>query len=415
MKTNIQFRKNFIWNILGTGLNAFTSLFYMIIITRINGINDAGIFTIAYATACILYMIGIYAGRVYQVTENDKSVNDKDYILNRVISCSIAFIGGGIFCFIKGYSLYKIIIFLVLGLYKVIESFSDVLYGILQKNELLEKVGKSYFVKSILCIISFLIIDLITKSLLISCISLVIIYIIITYFYDYKNAKKYMDKNDKINKNSVLKIFKSGFFTFAISFLGVYITNVQKYSIDNYLSNDLQAIFGYIIMPATVMGLLAQLIIHPFLNKIFNYFKNKEFTNIKKLLYKIILAIFIIGILFAIVGFLIGTNILGILYNIDLAPFKLDLLIILIGATLYTMANIITPILVTMRCTFIQFIIYIVIAIFEYLLSNFWVSQQGFNGAIYSYLVTMIVYFIVFYITAIIIIRKKIKNEEKIK
>ena len=168
-------------------------------------------------------------------------------------------------------------------------------------------------------------------------------------------------------------------------------------------------------MPATVMGLLAQLIIHPFLNKIFNYFKNKEFTNIKKLLYKIILAIFIIGILFAIVGFLIGTNILGILYNIDLAPFKLDLLIILIGATLYTMANIITPILVTMRCTFIQFIIYIVIAIFEYLLSNFWVSQQGFNGAIYSYLVTMIVYFIVFYITAIIIIRKKIKNEEKIK
>ena len=35
---NVQFRKNFIWNVLGTGLNAFNSLFFMIIVTRINGI-----------------------------------------------------------------------------------------------------------------------------------------------------------------------------------------------------------------------------------------------------------------------------------------------------------------------------------------------------------------------------------------
>ena len=37
------FLKNFIWNIVGTGLNSFNSLFFLIILKRINGMNDAGI------------------------------------------------------------------------------------------------------------------------------------------------------------------------------------------------------------------------------------------------------------------------------------------------------------------------------------------------------------------------------------
>ena len=63
----------------------------MIAVTRINGMENAGIYTIAYSTACILYMIGIYAGRIYQVTENNKKITDKDYILNRIISCLAIF------------------------------------------------------------------------------------------------------------------------------------------------------------------------------------------------------------------------------------------------------------------------------------------------------------------------------------
>ena len=31
------FLKNFVWNILGTGFNSFNSLFFLIIVTRING------------------------------------------------------------------------------------------------------------------------------------------------------------------------------------------------------------------------------------------------------------------------------------------------------------------------------------------------------------------------------------------
>ena len=63
-------KKNIIWNIIGATANAFNSLFFAIIVTRINGINDGGIFTYSFATACLLYMIGVYSGRTFQVTDN---------------------------------------------------------------------------------------------------------------------------------------------------------------------------------------------------------------------------------------------------------------------------------------------------------------------------------------------------------
>ena len=86
------FLKNFIWNVLGTGLNAFNSLFFLIIVTRINGLNDAGIFSIAYSTALILYTIGLYSGRLCQVTDIENKVKDKDYIVNRLITCVLMII-----------------------------------------------------------------------------------------------------------------------------------------------------------------------------------------------------------------------------------------------------------------------------------------------------------------------------------
>ena len=110
MNKDIQFKKNFIWNILGTGINAFNSLFFMIAVTRINGIENAGVFTIGYATACIIYVIGIYAGRIYQVTEPDKSITNKEYIINRIITVALMNILVLAFCLIRKYDAYKTII-----------------------------------------------------------------------------------------------------------------------------------------------------------------------------------------------------------------------------------------------------------------------------------------------------------------
>ena len=74
--------KNFIWNTIGIMLNSFNSLFFLIVVSRINGLNDAGIFSLAFSTALLLYTIGLYSGRMFQVTDiENTSGNESRHIV----------------------------------------------------------------------------------------------------------------------------------------------------------------------------------------------------------------------------------------------------------------------------------------------------------------------------------------------
>ena len=396
MQESKQFRSNFIWNILGTGFNAFNSLFFMIAVTRINGVNNAGIFTIAFSTACIIYIVGIYAGRIYQVTEPDKTITNKEYIINRIITTISMIFLVIIFSFMKGYTLFKSTIFLLLTIYKALEAFSDVIYGILQKNEKLEIVGKSLFFKSLISIVIFVIIDFITKNMIISVISIILVNLIIIFMYDLKNSNKYIDYKIQINKTNIIKIIKSGFFTFAISFLGMYVMNAPKYAIDSYLESNYQTIFGIIVMPATVIGLVAQFLIHPYLNRILVLYKEKNIKDLNKLILKLVIYILGIGSMASLLAYLMGTQVLGFIYGLDLSMYRIGLLIIIIASTLYTIGVIYSSVLTTVRETFSQFIIYIIMAIIACIASNICTKIGQINGAVLSYLLIMAIQFLIY-------------------
>ena len=87
------------------------------------------------------------------------------------------------------------------------------------------------------------------------------------------------------------------------------------------------------------------------------------------------------GIICCIVGFFLGTPVLGVVYGLDLSAYSVSLLLILIAAMFFTMAGIISQILITMRCNFIQFVIYMLVTEFEVIISNILVKQYGFNGS----------------------------------
>ena len=119
--------KNFIWNTIGTGFNSFNSLFFLILVTRINGIEKAGIFSIAYATATILYTLALYSGRLFQVTDIENKIKDKDYISNRALTCFIMLIFASTYLIIKKYTTFKTLVFVVLIIFRGIEAFADIL------------------------------------------------------------------------------------------------------------------------------------------------------------------------------------------------------------------------------------------------------------------------------------------------
>ena len=413
-KINKNFKRNLIWNLLGTGLNSFNSLFFLIIVTRINGIDEAGVFTLAFSTACILYIVGIYTGRVYQVSENNKEISDKDYIVNRIISFFIMMILVIIFTLVKNYDIKKSIIFILLALFKGIEAISDVFYGIMQKNDILYRAGQSYFLKSLFGIIGFFIVDYYTHNIIMTIIILLIIWLIFMVIVDLPIIYKFLKKSKKIKIKNVLKIFRSGFFVFIISFLGLYILNASKYAIDNFLKEDIQAIFGIIIMPATVINLFGQFLLHPYLNRFIEYKNNNNYSKLKKESNKIMMYIFVFGILSSIIAYFLGAIVLGFIYNINLEGYSLYLAIILLAATLYNIGFIYSNILITLRNIGVQVVIYLMLSIIVYFMANILTKINGINGAIYAYLIIMAIYFMIYIIVGRAILKIMEKKYENI-
>ncbi len=406
-----EFLKNFIWNSLGTGINSFNSLFFLIIVTRVNDIQTAGIFSIAYATATILYTLAMYSGRLCQVTDIENKISDKDYIANRALTCLLMLLGGTGFLIIKQYTGFKTTIFALLAIFKGIEAFSDILYGVMQKNNLLYKAGQSLSLKGFIGIVVFLVIDLITRDLRWACFSVIVVNVVVLVIFDYiLISKKLIHKDSKVNLKNVLSILKSEFFVFVNSFAGIYILNAPKYAIDSFLTEDIQAIYGYIMMPATVMTLFTQFIVMPFLGKLKDLYEKGKLKEIESITFKIKLVVIAFGGFAVLAAFLLGPEFLGLVYGLDLRAYRMNLCVIIGSYIFYAISYINLVTLTTIRHTFVQFVIYVISMIIAFVGANILVRNFGINGATFSCTTTLALQFIMYTITTKIIMYKENKK-----
>ena len=406
-------KKNVVWNIIGATTNAFNSLLFAILVTRINGIDNGGIFTYCFATACLLYMIGVYAGRTFQVTDIRNKNSDKDYIYHRILTCIIMIIVSIGFVIVKQYDIYKSSIFIILCIFKGVEAFCEAIYAILQKNGLLYKVGISMFLKAIIALIIFALINYITKKLIVSCLSIVVVNLIILFIYDLKNIKEVKLIKTKLTKETIIRLFKIGFFTFILTFLANYLINSPRYAIDDILTDNLQTIFGIIIMPATLMGLLGQYIIQPCLTKISDSIKNKKYYDLRKMIWYLTCIIFVLGVIVVGVAYFLEMPVLQIIYNVELQPYFISMIIIVIGSIFYSLSTILSAILIAMRKTVGQAILYLVIAIISTILSYILVQKYQISGASVTYFITMTIISILFFIYVMYSMKKYKKEWEK--
>ena len=164
MKNKI-LKKDFIWNTLGSLIHAFNSLFFLIIVTRINGIENSGIFSYGFTISNIFLTVAMFGGRNYQITDEKKEFSDNQYKNFRYFTTILSVVLFSLLFLVFNYPIYKYLIIILLILVRSLESISDVYFGILQKNNKLYLVGISLFLKNLISLIAFIVTDYIFKNL----------------------------------------------------------------------------------------------------------------------------------------------------------------------------------------------------------------------------------------------------------
>lgn len=403
-------KRDFIWNLIGTSINSFNSLFFMIVINHINLKSEAGVFTYAYSLICLFFILATFYNRVYQISKSDK-FSSKDFILYRVLSSILTVIIVFLFSIINGYNLFKLSVIMLICLFRMIEAISDAVYGVLQYKGYLYKSGISLSLKGIIGLIGFTLVDYFTKSITLALVSLIILNLAFFYFYDYKNVKEYL--NGKVSFNNILLILKETLPIFIYSFLAMYVANICKYMLDYFDTEEAQNIFGIIFMPSTVIGLCSAYIVVPIITSLNDLLKSKKYKEFNKLVSKMMIILVGVGMVAIIAAYVLGIPVLNVLYGMDLSNYKNLLLLVLVGATFYTLANVYSQVLVLLNVHKMQTLIYVVMSIVSTLICYFLISSYKLSGSVYSYVIFMfillILYLILYFYTLI-----KRRNEESV-
>lgn len=408
---NSNVKKNYFWNTIGTALVSFLSLFLMIIATRINGIDQAGIFSFSFASACIINIFALYCGRTYQVTDDNIMISESTYVVTRILTSFIGVFIAVLFALINGYEISKLFIFISLCCMKCIEAICDVYYGINQKRDNLYLVGKSMVYRSLVLVIGFLIIDVLTKNLVISCLYLVVITFLFMILYDRRNANKDFKINYTLKKNEIKILLKTASYTCLFSLIVMVAINIPKYAIDYLSSDSVQAIYGIISMPATFIMLFGQFILQPSLTSLARAYRINNKTEFVNIVVRISLIIFLSLLIILPVAYYLGIPVLNFIYAVNLDKYKLLLLLVIIGAAFYAISQILLNSLITLRCTKEQLYLQIVTLILSIGIAVYFVNHQGLFGSVISYFIILVIQFLFYLILFIKEIKKKFNRK----
>ena len=384
MSSNL--KKNFIWNIIGLSSYSFVSLFLMIAVTIINGTSIAGIFSYSFSLCTVFLYIALYYNRTYQISNDKYSFNDFFSFRCTSILSSMIFII--LFSTVSRFNTSKLIIIVLLMLFRCIDAISDCFYAYLQKEGKLYQVGITYFLKSTIGTILFIICDYYTNNILLSICFLVLTNIIIFVFYDLLCFKKIFKEKIKYSTDNLKSILISTFPVFIFSFLSIFLANSQKIVITYYTANELQAIFGILIMPATFISLIGHYLIQPFITKFISLLKKKNYKSFNELFLKINIFLFLIGLVGFIICYFIGIPILNMLYHLSLNDYKLDLLIIILGSIFTAISMIISNVLTILKTNNEQALTYFFVSVVTIILCSILTRYYSILGAAISYLVS---------------------------
>ena len=415
-KTNNVSRSTYFWNALNATLSAAQQAVVLIVMNRTNGIQDAGVFSIAYAVASLMLFVGQYGLRRYQASDIEEELSFSEYLGMRFVTCGAMIAASLVYCgwcmAFGNYTMTKFIVVLLVCLEKVIQAFADVLHGRMQQAGRLDVAAKASASRIILSTLMFMVALVITHHLIISTSVWVLANLLIYLLTSQNVLRNYAKFTPSFRFEAIKRLTIIGLPLFLSYFLSMYIGNAPKYAIDRYLTDDVQAYYNFIFMPAFAVQLLANFIFNPILTSYAHVWAEKRFKKFRKLIIRQMIVVLGITVLGLAVAATIGIPILSIIFGVDLSDLKPELCVVMIGGGFLGYVTFFTTVITIIRHQNLLLLGYGTAALAAMILAKHFVLNFGMMGAAGLYAVLMGLLAFMFLDIMVIKIRKARKEYE---
>ncbi|MBR2674887.1 MAG: lipopolysaccharide biosynthesis protein [Mogibacterium sp.] len=394
--SNIE-RSTYIWNAVSATLLAIQAPVILAVMTRTNGDIDAGIFSIAIAIANLMMYVGQYGIRRFQASDVREQFSFEEYHGMRIITCIALIVMSLLYCAYgwleKGYSNTKFAAIFMVCMLKMIQAYSDVFHGNMQQKGRFDVAAKATSARYAAEIAIFCAALILTRHLFWSALICVAASAVLMFILSVNTGRHYCDSmKPSFRVPAIKELFIAGFPLFISMFLNTYVGNAPKYAIDTYLNDSMQAVFGFIFMPAFVVQIAAQFIFNPVITSyahMWSAHSEESFKAFNKRITKMCAVIFGLTVLGLVVAATIGIPVLSFIFAVDLSPYKTDLCIIMLGGGLLAYATYFSTVIAIIRAQRSLIICYGIVSIMALTLSGIFVDGRGIRGATCMYVLLM--------------------------
>lgn len=333
------FKKNFSWNLIGSVCYSLSQWLVLIIIAKTVNTATVGLYALGMAVTAPILMLTNLQLRQVQATDTKEQYSYSEYLGLRVFSNVVALLIMVVFIVFADYTFEKCTIVLLVGVAKIIDSYSDVIYGRFQQVERMEFIGISRIIKAIIniCVMSFTL--FITKDLIISLIVLNITLIMSLYFYDFKKVKVFVTNSNPIYTFQVQK--RLFLMTVPLGLMLMFSslnTNFPRLVIEKFIGEEALGIFAGIAYLIIAGNIFISAVGQAGAPRLARLYQDNEIPLFKKLLIKLVMlgaGIGVIGLLIAIIA---GNNLLKLIYNGNYIGFN-ELFILVMISGIFTYAS----------------------------------------------------------------------------
>ena len=407
--------KDFIWNTVGVGAWGMVFPILTMIATQLVGVEQAGMFSMAFVVGSLLFILANFGVRTYQISDVEEVHSFADYQVSRWITCVLMVVVGCLYCAIRGYDAEMFYLSVGVFLYRMVDGLADVYEGRLQQVDKLYLAGISQALRSVLALVVFAILLVISRNMVAASFGMAIAaaatFVVVTYPLTLLETPK----SRKVSLASVAQLFKNTAPLFVALFLYALIDNMPKFVMEGALSYDNQLYFNALYFPAQGILITSQLVYKPLLVRMAGVWqdasKRRQFDLIMIGILGVIVAITAVNVL---VMAWIGIPIMGFLYGIDFEQFRGLLFIMLAAGGVTAAIDFMYQVITVMRRQKDVTTLYLVTFGFSLFVPILLVMFTGLPGAVIGYLIVMTLLFVLL-VWEYFRIRKDMAHEAQLK
>lgn len=403
----VSLKENTLWYTMGTMCSSATSFLLMIYVTRILGVDEAGVFSISYSVGQLMLSIGWFGTRQFQVSDINEEFKFSDYLSLKIITSIVMMIGCLIYSVFLHFNTYKLLITFLYCLFMICDVFADLFSARFQQVDKLFLSGISYIIRILGYNLVILVSLLCFKNLIVAIVLAMIYSALELTFFDLQLIKRISQIKMEFHLDKIIQLIKNCFPLFISSFLTTFIVNVPKNAIELNFDSSVQTYYNIIFMPSYIINLFCMFIFVPLYTSIANTWLNSTKNRFVKTIIKLFVFDIVLSVLVFIGCYLLGIPLLELVYGVDLHTVKSSFLILIVAGCFTSMNSILSYIFTVIRRQKFMIYIYLIAIILPQLLVNWLTSNYGIFGASLDYLIGIALITVMFIIGLVLILKKE--------